>query len=442
MNMIPSSYSMPTQPIRQHTPIVVNKPVLKILGLGGGGSNAVNRLIELGLQDVEFIVANTDVQALKSSLADTKIQLGPKLTRGLGAGGNPKTGEAAAEESAREIANALAGADMVFLTAGMGGGTGTGSISVAARIARALGAVTVAVVTTPFSFEMGRRQQNAREGLARLQPHTDTLITVPNDRLTQIAPRNLTLDLAFHLCDDVLRQGIQGIAELITMPGLINVDFAHVRQVMQLGGGALMSIGIGEGENKAYKAIEQALHHPLLEAISIESATGIIANFSGGADLSFLEVMDALNHLQELTNHQADIIPGVINEPRMDDRAQVILVITGLGATPIDSVLPARRAQPQPEMDCEAVAAAVGQQVVFHQSMAASQPAQAGRAVAQEAVIERRTITTSMPAARPSQPAVPAAAMAGAEVEMDVPINVSGDLDLPAFLRRRVRQNL
>ncbi len=222
------------------------------------------------MQDVEFIAANTDTQALSQSLAPKKIQLGPKSTRGLGAGGNPKVGETAAEESYRELASALSGADMVFLTAGMGGGTGTGSIAVAARVARALGAVTVAVVTTPFSFEVGRRQQNAREGLTRLQPHTDTLITVPNDRLLQIAPKTLTLDLAFQLADDVLRQGIQGIAELITQPGLINVDFAHVRQVMKFGGGALMSIGIGEGENKAFKAIEQALHHPLLESISIE----------------------------------------------------------------------------------------------------------------------------------------------------------------------------
>ncbi|RPJ50403.1 MAG: cell division protein FtsZ, partial [Chloroflexi bacterium] len=330
----------------QHTPIISRKPVIKIIGLGGGGSNAINRLMELDLQDVEYIVANTDIQALKQSHAPKKIQIGPHLTRGLGAGGNPKIGEAAAEESYRDLAAALAGADMVFLTAGMGGGTGTGSISVAARVARAVGAVTVAVVTTPFSFEVGRRQQNAREGLARLQPHTDTLITVPNDRLLQVAPRNLTLDLAFHLADDILRQGIQGIAELITQPGLINVDFAHIRQVIQMGGGAMMSIGIGEGENKARKAVEQALSHPLLDSISIEGATGIIANFTGGPDLSFIEVMEALNHLQKQTHDQADIIPGVISDPRMEDRAQVILIITGLGATAVDAIAPARMSEP------------------------------------------------------------------------------------------------
>lgn len=401
----------------QHTPIVAVKPVLKIIGLGGGGSNAVNRLIELGLQDVEYIVANTDTQALSQSLAPKKIQLGPHLTRGLGAGGNPKMGEAAAEESYRELAAAMAGADMVFLTAGMGGGTGTGSIAVAARVARAVGAVTVAVVTTPFSFEVGRRQLNAREGLARLQPHTDTLITVPNDRLLQVAPRNLTLDLAFHMADDVLRQGIQGIAELITLPGLINVDFAHIRQVIQMGGGALMSIGIGEGENKARKAVEQALRHPLLESISIDGATGIIANFTGGTNLSFLEVMDALNHLQELTHNQADIIPGVISDPRMDDRAQVILVITGLGATAVESAFPARISQPEPvRVSASPAVPPLGQ-----------------------ATTPTNPPTRISAAGRPSSMGLPAARTQIEGTSMEMSSTNPADLDLPAFMRRRSR---
>ena len=402
----------------QHTPILAHKPVIKILGLGGGGSNAVNRLLELGLQDVEFIAANTDIQALRSSLAPKKIQLGPRLTRGLGAGGNPSVGEAAAEESHKEIAAALAGADMVFLTAGMGGGTGTGSIGVAARIAREIGAVTVAVVTTPFSFELGRRQKNAREGLARLQPHTDTLITVPNDRLLSIAPKSLTLDLAFQLADDVLRQGIQGIAELITIPGLINVDFAHIRQVMKNGGGALMSIGIGEGENMAMKAVEQALHHPLLESVSIENATGIIANFTGGEDLSFVEVTDALNHLQEMTHWQADIIPGVICDQRMYNRTQVILVITGLGATPIETAMPmpARRVQPEPTP----VEAAPAEPARVRGGYI---PNTATHAIAQ--------------AAAQGNPLQSAAAAA---TTREMTAAAQGDLDLPAFLRRRVRQ--
>jgi cell division protein FtsZ len=380
--------TMPVKPIH-HTPLTARPPVLKVLGLGGGGSNAINRMIELGLTGVEYIAANSDAQALKNSLAPVKIQLGPRLTRGLGAGGDPKIGEAAAEESYREINAALTGADMVFLTAGMGGGTGTGSISIAARVARAIGAVTVAIVTTPFSFEVGRRQKNAREGLAALRQYTDTLITVPNDRLLQIARPDLPLELAFRLADDVLRQGIQGITELITQPGLINVDFAHIRQLMMLGGGALLSIGFGEGPGKAMQAIERALHHPLLEAINLENATGIIANFTGGSDLTFLEVTEALTHLQERTNNQADIIPGVISNECMDGRVQVILVITGLGATPLDS------------------------------SMTGKKP-----------------IPVAAPISVPCPPAQPIAVAQMPQMEM---VAASGDLDLPAFMRRRIR---
>ena len=318
------------------TPIEARLPVLKVLGMGGAGCNAINRMIELGIPGVEFIAANTDCQVLHSNLASTHIQLGPKLTRGLGAGGNPSTGEAAAEESYRELNAALAGADMVFLAAGMGGGTGTGSIAVAARIARATGAIVVAVVSTPFTFEAGRRQLNAREGLTKLQPYTDTLITVPNDRLLSLASPDLSLELAFRLADDVLRQGIQGISELITQPGTIHVDFAHIRNFMQNGQGAILSLGVGQGEGKAVKAIENALHHPLLDSIEISNASGILCNFTGGSDLTFMEITDALNLLQKKTNDQAEIIPGVISDPHMVDRTQVIMVITGIGATSVD----------------------------------------------------------------------------------------------------------
>ncbi len=327
--------SFPTN-TTQSAPVLPAKPVLKVIGLGGGGSNAINRMIELGLNGIEFIAANTDAQALKNSLAPTKIQLGLHQTRGLGAGGDPRVGEAAAEESYQALNKALSGADMVFLTAGMGGGTGTGSIPIAARVARSLGAVTVAVVTTPFMFEVGRRQVNAREGLAKLRPFTDTLITIPNDRLLKVAPRNLPLEMAFRLADDVLRQGIQGISELITETGLINVDFAHIKNVMQSGGGSLLSIGFGQGERKAQKAIEHALHHPLIEEINLDTASGIIVNFTAGSSLTFSEVVDALNDLQEKTNNQAEIIPGVITDERMGDRVQVIMILTGLGATAID----------------------------------------------------------------------------------------------------------
>ena len=409
----------------QSTPILTNKPVIKIIGLGGGGSNAINRLVELGLQDVSFIAANTDIQALNQSLAPCKVQLGPRLTRGLGAGGNPKVGEAAAEESYKELLAVLAGADMVFLTAGMGGGTGTGSISVAARAAREVGAVTVAVVTTPFSFEMGRRQKNAQEGLSRLQPHAHTLITVPNDRLLHIAPKNLTLDLAFHLADDVLRQGIQGIAELVTQAGLINVDFAHIRQVIQVGGGALMSIGFGEGEDKARKAVEQALHHPLLEAISVESATGIIANFTGGSNLTFLEVMGAMEFLQNLTHNQADIIPGVIHDPRMDYRVQVILVITGLGATAVEA--PAAKSTTESPRAAREMNAPVEVGTPLHYTgsrgirIPDAAPNQGGAGAPANRLSGSTAARSPLPAENESSTILPA------------------DIDLPAFMRRRFR---
>jgi cell division protein FtsZ len=314
-------------------------PRLKVLGLGGGGCNAVNRMIELGINGVEFICANTDHQALQASLAPVNIQLGAKTTRGLGSGGNPTVGKAAAEESFREIAAALEGADMVFLTAGMGGGTGTGSIPVAAKVARGLGAVTIAVVTTPFSFEMGRRQKNASEGLTALRPNTDTLISIPNDRLLYVAPKNLPLDVAFRLADDVLRQAVQGITELITEPGLINVDFAHVRHLMKLGGGALMSIGQGTGENMALKAIENSLDHPLLESTSLENAAGILVNFTSNNDLSLFDVEAALTHLQKQAGFQAEIVMGVTNDSRLVDRVQVFLLATGLGAMTLEETL-------------------------------------------------------------------------------------------------------
>jgi cell division protein FtsZ len=422
MNM-PNSIPHQARPV-QHTPITVRQPVLKVIGLGGGGSNTINRMIELGLTGIEFIAANTDAQALKNSQASVKIQLGPKLTRGLGAGGDPRIGEAAAEESYKDLYEALSGADMIFLTAGMGGGTGTGSIPVAARVARALGTVTVGIVSTPFSFEVGRRQTNARDGLARLRPFTDTCITVPNDRLLQIAPRDLTLDLAFRLADDVLRQGIQGITELVTQAGMINVDFAHVRQMMQMGGGSLLSIGYAEGPSKALKAVEKALHHPLLDSIPIADATGIIANFTGGSDLTFQEIAEALTHLQARTNNQADIIPGVMTDERLRDRIQVILVITGLGATAVDAgsvaqKKPVQVAQPEPT--------AVQQ-----------------HAPVQAAPVLQDPIPVPSPLIAPKSVPEPAPAISSStpvrirpQVEM-APAGTT-DLDIPAFMRRRTR---
>lgn len=306
-------------------------PALKVLGLGGGGCNAVARMIELGMHGVDFIAANTDHQALEANPAATKIQLGPWVTRGLGAGGDPVIGRQAAEESEQDIADALEGADMVFLTAGMGGGTGTGAIPVAARIAREIGSVTMAIVTTPFSFEMGKRQKNADEGLQQLRTYTNTLITIPNDRLLLVAPRHLPMETAFLLADDILRQSTQGITELITNPGMINIDFSHIRSLIQRGGGSFMSIGHGKGKDKTIKALDQALNHPLIDSISLQDAAGIIANFTGGVNLTLTEIHAALSYLHENTSPDTEIIMGVNNDPKMEDRVQIILVITGLG---------------------------------------------------------------------------------------------------------------
>lgn len=315
-------------------------PVLKVLGLGGAGGNAVDRMMELGIRGIDFIVANTDLQSLEMNHAPVKIQLGPRVTRGLGAGGRPEIGQAAAEESWKEIHQAISGADMVFLTAGLGGGTGTGSIPIASKIARKAGALAIAVVTMPFSFEMGKRAENATNGLLRLHKQVDTLITIPNDRLLYVAPQHLPLETAFRLADDVLRQAVQSITELITEPGLINVDFAHIRRLMHLGGGALMAIGRGEGEDKALKAVKMAINHPLVGEVSLENATGVIANFTAGKDLALVEVSDALTYLQEQTNNSTEIVMGTTQKDHLEDTVQVNLVITGLGAKTLEDILP------------------------------------------------------------------------------------------------------
>jgi cell division protein FtsZ len=415
-------------------------PVLKVLGLGGGGCNAVNRMMELGLNGIEFVAANTDYQALQTCLAPVKIQLGPRVTRGLGAGGKPEVGRASAEESERQIAAALEGADMVFLTAGMGGGTGTGSIPIAARAARSVGAVTIAIVTTPFSFEMGRRQRNATTGLADLRPHTNTLIAIPNDRLLYVAPRNLPMEVAFRLADDVLRQAVQGVTELITEPGLINVDFAHIRRLMQLGGGALMSIGQGQGENKARMAIDQALHHPLLESTSLENAAGVIANFTGGSDLTLVEVSEVLTEVQAQIGPQAEIVLGVTHDPCMEGRAQVILVVTGLGAPTLEEALSSAEAAARP-----ASQPAVLQPASPAAPAAAPQPLPPASLPAANAY-PLPAAAGQQPLAG-AQPQVPADYPSMAAIPVPVappPVHSSGyavpnDLDVPAFLRRRVR---
>lgn len=318
--------------------IVYNKPVIKVIGLGGGGGNAVSRMISRGYTDVEFIAANTDSQALRQNCAPKKLLIGPGVTRGMGSGGNPEVGEQAALESEAAIREALKGADIVFLTAGMGGGTGSGAIGIAAKIAKELGAVTISVVNTPFSFESGKRIVNARTYLSKLAAYSDTLIAIPNDQLLKIVPKDLSLKQSFEVADDVLRQGVLGISQLLTGTGEINVDFSHIKNMMMNGGGSLLTIGYGKGPDKVSKAMYQALNHPLLEHLPIENATGIIANFTGDEDLSFTEVMEGMGYLQKLSNNRAEIIPGQIIDNRMKDEVELILIVTGMASTPLESL--------------------------------------------------------------------------------------------------------
>lgn len=310
-------------------------PVIKVMGLGGAGCNTINHMLALGIDHVEYIAANTDQQVLRASRAKHTILLGPQLTQGLGAGGNPQIGKLAAEESFREIYHALAGADLVFLTAGMGGGTGTGAIAIAARIAKSMGILVIAFVTTPFSFEFGKRQHNADEGIAQLRPYTDTLITIPNDKLLQVAPRDLPLDMSFQLSDDALRMGIQSVSELIARPGLINIDSAHIMRLLEMGGGTYMAMGKGSGANRTIQALNKAINHPLLESIPMEQANGVIVNFRSSAALPFEELTDALNFLKRSTNPECEIITGVMLDEAMRDDCEITLIVTGIGCTSV-----------------------------------------------------------------------------------------------------------
>nr|WP_223258331.1 cell division protein FtsZ [Thermogemmatispora tikiterensis] len=301
---------------------------IRVIGVGGGGSNAVNRMIQANMVGIEFIAVNTDAQALLLTQAPKHIRIGDKLTRGLGAGGNPSVGAKAAEESAEELYEALKGSDMVFITAGMGGGTGTGASPIVAQIAREVGALTVGVVTRPFSFEGKKRQQTAEEGIANLKQHVDTLITVPNDRLLQIADKRTPLSEAFRLADDVLRQGIQGISDLITVPGLINLDFADVKTIMSAAGSALMAIGEASGETRAIDAAQMAIASPLLD-IDISGARGVLFNITGGTDLTLFEVQEAADVISRAAHPEANIIFGAVQDPAYDGRIKITVIATG-----------------------------------------------------------------------------------------------------------------
>jgi cell division protein FtsZ len=377
---------------------VENFARIKVLGIGGGGSNAVNRMIEEGLQGVEFVAVNTDAQALMLSKAPQRVRIGEKLTKGLGSGGQPETGCKAAEESGEDLYEVLRGADMVFLTAGMGGGTGTGATPVVASIARELGALTIGVVTRPFTFEGSKRRNVAEEGIARLKEEVDTLIVIPNDRLLHIVEKRVSLQDAFGIADDVLRQGIQGISELITVPGLINLDFADVRSIMSEGGAALMAVGRGAGEARASEAAEAAISSQLLD-VTIDGARGILFNITGGDDLSLFEVNEAAEIIRGTAHPEANIIFGAVIDEELEDEVRITVVATGF-----DSSAP----QPQPK-----------------QASAVTQSPARTETRAPERTERPRTNSRRTSAPR-------------AQVEMRIPELIGSDeLDIPPFLRRR-----
>lgn len=323
----------------QQPAFVENPAQIKVLGIGGGGSNAVNRMIEQGIRGVEFIAVNTDAQALMLSNAPQRLRIGDKLTKGLGAGGNPEIGEKAAQESAEEVKAMLKGTDMVFVTCGMGGGTGTGAAPVIAKLSKDSGALTIGVVTRPFTFEGARRRRMADDGIKRLKESVDTLIVIPNDRLLQVVDKKASIQQAFMVADDVLRQGIQGISELITIPGLINLDFADVRAVMNEGGSALMAIGQANGDNRAQTAAEQAIHSALLD-VSIDGAQGILFNVTGGQDLSLYEVNEAAEIIRRTADPDANIIFGAVVDPNMKDGIRITVIATGFDAIKEAKVAP------------------------------------------------------------------------------------------------------
>ena len=305
---------------------------IKVVGVGGGGCNAVNRMIDEGLQGVDFVAVNTDAQALMQSKATTRVRIGEKLTRGLGSGGDPETGRKAAEESAEQMYEVLRGSDMVFITSGMGGGTGTGAAPIMAQIAKEVGALTIGVVTRPFTFEGSRRIQSAEAGISKLKEQSDTLIVIPNDRLLQIVDKRANLNQAFRMADDVLRQGVQGISELITVPGLINLDFADVRTIMSEGGAALMAVGSAKGEEAASKAAEQAISSQLLD-ITIDGAHGILFNVTGGSDLTLYDVNQAAAIIKETAHPDVNLIFGAVIDPNMKDEVRITVIATGFERT-------------------------------------------------------------------------------------------------------------
>jgi len=310
----------------------INPTVIKVIGAGGGGSNAVNRMIATGVKSVQFIAVNTDLQDLERSKAEIRLGIGTKLTKGLGAGGKPEVGEKAAMEDREIIEQSLRGADMVFVTSGLGGGTGTGSAPIIAQTARDLGALTVAVVTKPFSFEGKVVGRIAEEGLDKLRQAVDTVIVIPNQNLLKVVDKKTPIKQAFLLADDVLRQGVQGISDLITLAGDINIDFADVRTVMQGQGDAIMGIGVGSGESRAVEAANKAVNNPLLEDAKIEGARNVLVNVTGGEDFSLVEYQEIVDYITEKADEDANIIAGFVTDPKIEDEVRVTVIATGFGS--------------------------------------------------------------------------------------------------------------
>lgn len=399
-----------TNPVRvQRMPEVEGQALIRVIGVGGGGSNAVNRMIEEGIGGVDFVAMNTDNQALLRSQAPKRVHLGDKVTRGLGAGGNPEVGERAAEESEEELYTLLHGSDMVFITAGMGGGTGTGATPIVARIAREQGALTIGVVTRPFSFEGTQKSRLAEAGIEKLKEHVDTLIVIPNDKLLETADKRLSLVASFSMADDVLRQGIQGISELITIPGLINLDFADVKAIMSMGGAALMAIGRGSGDDRAKEAAEQALSSRLLD-VTIDGARGILFNVTGGSDLSLYEINQAASIIRETAHPDVNLIFGAVIDETLQDEVRITVIATGF-----DHSLPQMRPLSQRVEPVRAVSQPVGQPV--------GQP-----------VRERPAYRSADNAARPTPPRQNPAQ---SQPDRQNQGFKADNLDIPAFLRKK-----
>jgi cell division protein FtsZ len=398
-----------------------NFALIRVMGVGGGGSNAVNRMIRAEMMGVEFIAVNTDAQALLQSDAPHKIRIGDKITRGLGAGGDPGIGQRAAEEDAERIYEALKDSDMVFLTAGMGGGTGSGAAPIIAEIGRDLGALTIGVVTKPFSFEGARRRLNAERASEALREKVDTLITIPNDRLKDVVQKDTTIVDAFRVVDDVLRQGVQGISDLITVPGLINLDFADVRAVMKEAGSALMGIGRAAGEGRATAAAREAIASPLLE-VNIAGAQGVLFNITGGSSLSLFEVDEAAEIIKETADPEANIIFGTVIDERMGDEISITVIATGFDST--------RKREPTRTQQSSTAESAAGARVSRDNRDYMRELEDQRQAVAIPVQSEE---LAEAPAAQPVERSRPVERLDGGRRGSQAEVE---DLDIPAFLRR------